>query len=108
MRSTTSPRVAQLVLAIEHDDPSLLDGAADDRLHQPLRFAELPDAADALAAGVSAGAWCGWLSGSGPTIALLADATSAPAVMAALPESGQVKSLRIARRGAHVLDVADR
>ena len=27
-------RMAQFVAAIEHDDPSLLDGATDDRLHQ--------------------------------------------------------------------------
>jgi homoserine kinase len=100
-------RVAQLVLAIEHDDPSLLVGATDDRLHQTLRLAELPGAADALDAGVAAGAWCSWLSGSGPTLAFLADAGRADTVTAALPDTGHVKRLRIARRGVHVLAASD-
>ena len=52
---------------------------------------------------MSAGAWCGWLSGSGPTIAFLADTEVAATVGAALPGSGHVKYLRIATRGAHVL-----
>ena len=96
-------RVAQFVLAIEHDDPSLLAGATDDRLHQTLRLAALPGAGEALDAGMAAGAWCGWLSGSGPTLAFLADAVALDAVTAALPDSGHVKQLRIAHRGAHRL-----
>jgi homoserine kinase len=96
-------RMAQFVLAIEHDDPSLLAGATDDRLHQPVRLAGLGHAAEALDAGVGAGAWCGWLSGSGPTVAFLADAGLADTVAAALPDTGHVKRLRIAERGVHVL-----
>ena len=95
-------RVAQFVLAVEQDDPSLLIGATDDRLHQSIRLPLVPDAADALAAGFAAGAWCGWLSGSGPTVAFLTDATTSAAVIASLPESGHVKQLRIARRGVHL------
>ncbi len=97
-------RLAQFVLAVEHDDPSLLAGATDDRLHQPIRFAGLASAAGALDAGERAGAWCGWLSGSGPTVAFLAEAGVVDDVIAALPESGHVKRLRIADRGVHVLD----
>jgi len=96
-------RVAQFVLAIEHDDPSLLVGATDDRLHQAVRLPEVPGAAAALDAGVSAGAWCGWLSGSGPTVAFLVDARLADAVIASLPGTGHVKHLHIAGRGVHVL-----
>ena len=96
-------RVAQFVAAIEQDDPSMLVGATDDRLHQAVRLAAVPGASDALDAGVSAGAWCGWLSGSGPTIAFLADTEVAATVGAALPGSGHVKYLRIATRGAHVI-----
>ena len=95
-------RIAQLVLAVEHDDPTLLAGATDDRLHQRVRLPQVPGAGDALDAGVAAGAWCGWLSGSGPTVALLTDAAAADAVTAALPGSGHVKRLRIAQRGAHL------
>ncbi len=96
-------RVAQFVLAIEHDDPSLLAGATADRLHQAVRLPEVPGAVEALDAGVSAGAWCGWLSGSGPTVAFLVDASLADAVIASLPASGHVKHLHVAGRGVHVL-----
>lgn len=96
-------RMAQFVAAIEHDDPSLLDGATDDRLHQTTRLADVPGAAAALAAGRAAGAWCGWLSGSGPTVAFLVDGEMATAVAAALPDSGHVKHLRIAGRGVHLV-----
>ena len=96
-------RVAQFVAAIEHDDPSLLVGATDDRLHQATRLAAVPDASDALDAGVAAGAWCGWLSGSGPTMGFLVDGDAAAVVGDALPDSGHVKHLHIATRGVHVV-----
>jgi homoserine kinase len=96
-------RMAQFVAAIERDDPSLLDGATDDRLHQTTRLAEVPGAAAALASGRAAGAWCGWLSGSGPTVAFLVDGDMATAVAAALPDGGHVKHLRIAERGVHLV-----
>ncbi|HSP27939.1 MAG TPA: hypothetical protein VLN74_05270, partial [Ilumatobacteraceae bacterium] len=63
-------------------------------------------AAEALDAGVAAGAWCAWLSGSGPTIAFLPDANLVDTVTVALPDTGHVKHLRIAPRGAHVLAVS--
>lgn len=96
-------RVAQFVAAVEHDDPSLLGGATDDRLHQTTRLAEVPGAAASLAAGVAAGAWCGWLSGSGPTVAFLVDSDRATAVAAALPDGGHVKHLHIAGRGVRLV-----
>ncbi len=99
-------RIAQFVAAIERDDPALLVGATEDRLHQPLRLDEVPDAAAALEAGVAAGAWCGWLSGSGPTVAFLVADDLVEVVTTSLPRSGHVKRLRIAARGAHVLDRA--
>ncbi len=96
-------RTAQFVAAIERDDPSLLVGATDDRLHQAVRLGGVPDGSEALVAGVAAGAWCGWLSGSGPTVAFLAPPGAAAAVSAALPASGHVKHLGIATRGVHLL-----
>ena len=100
-------RMAQFVAAIEQDDPTLLAGATDDRLHQATRLAEVPGADAALAAGVAAGAWCGWLSGSGPTIAFLVDGDIATDVAAALPAAGHVQLLRIASRGVHVVTQLD-
>jgi homoserine kinase len=95
-------RLAQFVVAVEHDDPALLVGATDDRLHQPSRLPLVPGAAAAIHAGVGAGAWCGWLSGSGPTVALLCPSRSAASVVAALPSGGRSKVLHIADRGVEV------
>ncbi|WP_420450487.1 homoserine kinase [Ilumatobacter sp.] len=96
-------RAVQMSLAFERDDPSLLDGATSDELHQSARMGAIPGAADAMAAGVAAGAWCGWLSGSGPTVALLAARELADEVTAALPRGGHVKVLDIDSAGAHVV-----
>jgi homoserine kinase len=54
----------------------------------------------ALAAGLEHGAWCGWLSGSGPTIAMLCEAAAAAGLAASLPDDGHAKVLRIDHDGA--------
>ena len=102
--------VVQMVVAIERDDPTLLVGATDDRLHQSIRLPGIHGAHEALAAATGAGAWCGWLSGSGPSIALLAPTDAVTDVVAALGASGvggHTKLLAIATRGAHVLTRRD-
>jgi len=96
-------RSVQLALAFERDDPSLLPGATDDQLHQAERLPLVPGAADALAAGVAAGAWCGWLSGSGPTVAFLCAPGAATAVVESLPPGGHTKRLAIDTVGVRVL-----
>lgn len=96
-------RVALLVGAFSLGRPDLLDRATDDRLHQPHRLPLAGDAASALAAGRSAGAWAGWLSGSGPTVAFACDPAQVAAVVAALPASGHTKVLAIDTVGAHVV-----
>jgi homoserine kinase len=95
-------RIVQLAVAFERDDPVLLAGATDDRLHQPARLGVLPHAREALASGVDAGAWCGWLSGSGPTVVFLCDPANVDAVTGALPTVGRTATLRVARRGVHL------
>src|SRR5262245_22480138 len=64
-------RTALLVAALAAGDVSALRTATEDRLHQDQRFALAPGSRRALEAALAAGAWCGWLSGSGPTIAAL-------------------------------------
>ena len=96
-------RLAQFVLAVEHDDPALLAGATDDRIHQRQRLAAVPDASLALERGVAGGAWCGWLSGSGPTVAFLCDPAGVDGVLAALPDSGRPKVVGIESSGVRVL-----
>ena len=59
-------RTALLVAALAAGDVEALGVATADRLHQDARFAAFPPSHAALADGLAAGAWCGWLSGSGP------------------------------------------
>ena len=92
-------RAVQFALAVERDDPELLEGATVDRLHQAERLRMVPDGAAAIEAGGAAGAWCAWLSGSGPTVAMLVPADRTAAVVGRLPTSGHVKVHRIDRRG---------
>ncbi len=95
-------RSIQLTMALVNDDPSLLARGVADRLHQPTRLAALPGGAEALAAGLDAGAWAGWLSGSGPTVALLCPGDIAATVAGELPGNAHTKVLSIDTVGCRV------
>ena len=95
-------RTALLVAALAAGDTDVLRDAVADRLHQELRFERAPESRVALGAGLDAGAWCGWLSGSGPTVAFLCAPSEADAVAASLPASGQGRVLGVDRLGAVV------
>ena len=92
--------VAMLVAALAAGDTGALRDATSDRLHQELRLADAPMSRRALDAGLDAGAWCGWLSGSGPTIAMLCRPDAADGLAASLPDDGHTKVLRIDHDGA--------
>ncbi len=81
-------RATQFALALAHDDPTLLTDATADRLHQDARLPGVPGAAEVIAAGHAAGAWCGWLSGSGPTVGLLVARQAAQSVADAVEATG--------------------
>jgi homoserine kinase len=100
-------RTALLVAALAAGDVDVLRTACEDRLHQRARFELAPTSGVALEAGLSAGAWSGWLSGSGPTVAFLCAPPDADAVAAALPADGQARVLGIDRLGAVVGPFAD-
>lgn len=95
-------RTALLVAALAAGRTDLLDRATDDRLHQPHRLPAAGDAAMAIDAGRSAGAWAGWLSGSGPSVAFASAPDRVDGIAAALPSSGHVKVLGIDTSGARV------
>lgn len=96
-------RTALLVAALVAGDVDALRDATADRLHQDRRFAAAGPSRQALANGLEAGAWCGWLSGSGPTVCLLCAPADLDVVGAALPSDGVVKLLEIAAEGATVV-----
>lgn len=95
-------RVATFVAACATGDTSALRRATEDRLHQPTRLAATPVCREAIDAALAAGAWAAWLSGSGPTVAVLCDPADADRLAAALPLEGHTKLLRIDRNGATV------
>lgn len=97
-------RVALLLAAVYEGDLSLLATACQDRLHQPHRLRRCPAAAGAIDAAIEAGAAAAWLSGSGPTVAVVADAATVDAVASALPASGKVLHLDVDVDGAIVVD----
>ena len=96
-------RTAMFVTALQTGDVALMREATKDRIHQSLRLAASPACARALDAGLEAGAWCGWLSGSGPTVALMCDPGQADAIAGTLPGDGHTKLLRLDTAGATVL-----
>ena len=94
--------VALLVAAFATGDPSELRRATDDRLHQPIRLASLPDSAAAIARALDAGAWGAWLSGSGPSAAALVAPDRVGAVSSALTGAGTVRTLAIDHHGVRL------
>lgn len=100
-------RLAVLLSALGSGDVAALAAATEDRLHQPRRLALVPDSARALELGLELGAWCGWLSGSGPSVAFLVAPTAAPALAsgldARLGEVGHTKVLALDRVGTRVV-----
>ena len=93
-------RAALLIAALSTGDTELLADATEDRLHQDVRLQSLPETAAAMQAARDAGAWCSWLSGSGPTAAALCEPSVADAVAAAMPAGGAVSISHIDMRGA--------
>ena len=94
---------ALLVAALAAGDTSALLVATQDRLHQDTRLKKVPESREAMHDAVSAGAWCAWLSGSGPTIAAMCDPDIAQHIADALPDNGSTMVLRIAGQGAQLL-----
>jgi homoserine kinase len=95
-------RTAMFVAALSAGNIALLREATKDRIHQDIRLSASPPCREALEAGLAAGAWCGWLSGSGPTVALLCDPAQANNIAAQLPSGGHTKILSLDTAGATV------
>lgn len=93
-------RTAQLVAALAGGDVAALREATEDRLHQAQRLRAVPATAAALAEALGTAAWAAWLSGSGPSVAILCDPADADAVVAALPPGAHTKLLAVAAEGA--------
>ena len=93
-------RTALLVAALAAGNIHALRTATEDRLHQDQRFARSPGSRVALEAALDGGAWCGWLSGSGPTIAAAVRPEAAGDLAAGAPAEGHTKVLTVDTGGA--------
>jgi homoserine kinase len=93
-------RTALLVASLATGNIHALRTATEDRLHQDQRFEYAPSSRRALEVALAAGAWCGWLSGSGPTIATMCAPDDAQDLADALPPEGHTKILAIDLAGA--------
>ncbi len=93
-------RTALLVAALAAGDTGALRAATQDRLHQDRRLAAAAPSRTALQTALDAGAWCSWLSGSGPTVAAMCPYDDADEVAAQMPDDGHTKVLRIDHEGA--------
>jgi homoserine kinase len=95
-------RSSLFVAALATGDTPALHDATQDRLHQDVRLAIVPDTKRAIRAAINAGAWAAWLSGSGPTMACLVDPALVDHVAASLPRNGHVHRLHIDATGPTV------
>jgi homoserine kinase len=78
---------AYLVAVFATRDYARLRHAVSDFMHEPYRLPKIPGAQAALAAGVTAGALTGWLSGSGSSVLCVCVREQAEAVLGAMRAS---------------------
>jgi len=93
-------RFGLLMAAVYENRPDLLALATQDQLHQPFRLEQCGPARRAITIALEAGASAAWLSGSGPTVFVVAPPSMVEAVVEALPADGQVLRLLPDNTGA--------
>ena len=94
---------ALLMGALASGDIEVLRIATQDRIHQDIRLANAPSSKAALEAALNTAAWCAWLSGSGPTVAVMCAKSDARQIASQLPQSGDVLELTIDQEGAVII-----
>jgi homoserine kinase len=94
---------ALLLGALATGDIEVLRIATQDRIHQDIRLSNAPGSKAALDAALTTNAWCAWLSGSGPTVAVMCAKSDAKHIALQLPRSGDVLELTIDQHGAVII-----
>lgn len=94
---------ALLLGALASGDIKVLRAATQDRIHQDVRLANAPGSKAALEAALKSEAWCAWLSGSGPTVAVMCAKSDAQQIASQLPRNGEVLELAIDPNGAQII-----
>jgi homoserine kinase len=75
---------AYVVAAFATHDYERLRGSVSDFMHEPYRLPRIPGGSEAIAAGVAAGAYTGWLSGSGSSVLCVCEVAVADCVAAGM------------------------
>ena len=78
---------AYLVAALATGDYARLRDSVSDFMHEPYRLPKIRGGREAISAGVAAGAYTGWLSGSGSSVLCVCEAAAAEKVGAAMREA---------------------
>lgn len=78
---------AYIVAAFASGDYARLRHSAGDFVHEPYRMPQVPGGAEAIRAGIGAGAWTGWLSGSGSSVLCVCERALSKPVFAAMTEA---------------------
>jgi homoserine kinase len=76
--------LSYLVAAFVSKNYDALSACRIDHIHEPYRLRKIPHASEAIAKGIDAGAFTGWLSGSGSSILCVADKSKAALVRQAM------------------------
>jgi homoserine kinase len=84
---------AYLTAAFATGDYAKLRQAVGDFMHEPYRLPKIPGARAAIAAGVAAGAYTGWLSGSGSSVLCVCAQGEAEAVRRAMLAAFQSEAI---------------
>lgn len=79
--------VSCVVGALASGEYEALANAVHDSIHEPYRLSNIPGAAAAIEAGIAAGAYTGWLSGSGSSVLCACTPDVVDAVMVAMKKS---------------------
>ncbi len=102
--------LAYIVSAFASGEYGKLHGSVSDFLHQPYREPAIPGAREAIESGIKAGAFTGWLSGSGPSVLCVSENDYAEPVGVAMQKAfadngsiAKVKCLSVDNEGLCVL-----
>ena len=76
--------LSYLVAAFASHNYAALSASRVDHIHEPYRLPGIPCAEEAITAGIEAGAFTGWLSGSGSSLLCVADASKSASVSNAM------------------------
>jgi homoserine kinase len=84
---------AYLVAAFVSGDFARLAHSAGDFIHEPYRLPAIPGGGSAIRSGIAAGAWTGWLSGSGSSVLCVCERSKAEAVYRAMTSAFAAASM---------------